>query len=109
MTTPMIATLIIKILSNTTVVAIFPRLCLWRRILCPNLGGIDPEKLYIEPPYANDLTFSLPSVRLPWLHSKLSYSRVERVGMQHLRNGYCVQQLSAIVYWLKAPTSILYR
>ena len=32
--------------SNTTVVAIFPNLCLWRRTLCSNLGGIDPEKLY---------------------------------------------------------------
>ena len=27
-------------------VAIFPKLCLWRRSLCSNLGGIDPEKLY---------------------------------------------------------------
>ena len=26
--------------------AIFPKLSLWRRSLCPNLGGIDPEKLY---------------------------------------------------------------
>ena len=33
-------------LSNTTVVAIFSKLCLWRRSLCSNLGGIDPEKLY---------------------------------------------------------------
>ena len=32
--------------SNTTVVAIFPKLCLWRGSLCSNLGGIDPEKLY---------------------------------------------------------------
>ena len=32
-------------LSNTTVVAIFPKLCFWRRSLCSNLGGIDPEKL----------------------------------------------------------------
>ena len=32
--------------SNKTVVAIFPKLCLWRRSLYPNLGGIDPEKLY---------------------------------------------------------------
>ena len=32
--------------SNTTVVAIFPKLCLWRRSLCSNLGSIDPEKLY---------------------------------------------------------------
>ena len=31
---------------NTTVVAIFPKLCFWRRSLCSNLGGIDPEKLY---------------------------------------------------------------
>ena len=29
-------------LSNTTVVAIIPNLCLWRRSLCSNLGGIDP-------------------------------------------------------------------
>ena len=33
-------------LSNTTVVAIFPKLCFWRRSFCSNLGGIDPEKLY---------------------------------------------------------------
>ena len=26
--------------------AIFPNLSLWRRRLCSNLGGIDPEKLY---------------------------------------------------------------
>ena len=36
-------------LSNTTVVVIFPNLCLWRRSLCSNLGGIDPEKLYRAP------------------------------------------------------------
>ena len=33
-------------LSNTTVVAIFPNLCLWWLSLCSNLGRIDPEKLY---------------------------------------------------------------
>ena len=33
-------------LSNTTVVAVFPNLCLWRRRLWSNLGGPDPEKLY---------------------------------------------------------------
>ena len=27
-------------------VAIFPKLCLWRLSLCSNLGGIGPEKLY---------------------------------------------------------------
>ena len=32
--------------SNTTVVSIFPNLCLWRRSLLSNLGGIDLEKLY---------------------------------------------------------------
>ena len=26
--------------------AIFPNVCLWRRSLCSNLAGIDPEKLY---------------------------------------------------------------
>ena len=33
-------------LPNTTVVAIFPKRCFWRRSLCSNLAGIDPEKLY---------------------------------------------------------------
>ena len=33
-------------LSNTTVVATFPKLCLWWRSLCSNLWGIGPEKLY---------------------------------------------------------------
>ena len=33
-------------LSNTTVVSIFPNLCLRRRSLYSNLGGIDPEKPY---------------------------------------------------------------
>ena len=45
-----IATLILTnfhlYISYTTVVAIFPHLCLWRRSLCSNMGGIDPEKLY---------------------------------------------------------------
>ena len=33
-------------LSNTTVAAMFSKLCLWRRSLCSNLGGIGPGKLY---------------------------------------------------------------
>ena len=33
-------------LSNTTVVSIFPNLCLWRRSLRSNFRGIDLEKLY---------------------------------------------------------------
>ena len=33
-------------LSNTTVAAIVSNLCLWRRSLYSNLGGIDREKLY---------------------------------------------------------------
>ena len=32
--------------SNTTVVEIFPKLCLWRLSLCSNLGGMGPKKLY---------------------------------------------------------------
>ena len=34
---------------NTTVVAIFPNVCLWRRSLCSDLtlkNSLDPEKLY---------------------------------------------------------------
>ena len=33
-------------LSSTTVVLIFPNLCLWRLSLRSNLRGINPEKLY---------------------------------------------------------------
>ena len=33
-------------MHNTTGVAIFPKLCLWPRSLCSNLGGIGPEKWY---------------------------------------------------------------
>ena len=33
-------------LSNTAVAVIFPNLCKWRCILCPNLGGINPENLH---------------------------------------------------------------
>ena len=35
--------------SDTTVVAIFPNLCLSWRSLCSSLGGIDPDKL--KPPF----------------------------------------------------------
>ena len=37
-------------LSDTTVVAIFPNLCLWRRSLCSNLGEVLTLKNCIEPP-----------------------------------------------------------
>ena len=40
-------------LSNTTVVAIFPNVCLWGRSLCSNLAVIDPEKLYRATSYAS--------------------------------------------------------
>ena len=49
-------------LSNTSVVAIFPKLCLWRRSLCSNLEGIGLEKLY------RATLKSLPHlVDLPWV------------------------------------------
>ena len=44
--------------SNTTVVAIFSKLCLWRRRLCWNLRGIDPEKLYRDT-LSNENTYVL--------------------------------------------------
>ena len=51
-------------LSNTTVVAIFPKLCLWRRGLWSNFGGIGPEK-----PYRATLTYSSPT---GWVMTPLS-------------------------------------
>ena len=53
-------------LSHTTVVAIFPKLCFWRRSLCSNLRGIDPKNC-IEPPYiAPDVT---GKDRRKWIYS----------------------------------------
>ena len=51
-------------LSNTTVVDIFPNLLSWRRSLCSNLGGIDPEKAYratLNKPRRNFLSLSEPA------------------------------------------------
>ena len=42
-------------LSNTSVVAIFAKLCLWRRSLCSNLGGVDRS----EKPYRATLNLIL--------------------------------------------------
>ena len=39
-------------------VAIFPKLCLWRRSLCSNLGGIDPERRTKESISKNFLQFA---------------------------------------------------
>ena len=51
-------------LSNTTVVSIFSKLCLWRRSLCSNLGGVDPEKLYratLSNGLVGSFSFHMPS------------------------------------------------
>ena len=40
--------------------AIFPKLCLWRRSLCSNLGGIGPEKLYRATLRCFDQVFQRP-------------------------------------------------
>ena len=50
-------------LSNTTVASIFPNLCLWRRSLRSNLGGIDLEKLYRATLRYQEL-FSFVTIRL---------------------------------------------
>ena len=55
-------------LSNTTVAAMFSKLCLWRRSLCSNLGGIGPGKLYRA-------TLSLWVNRRPILYSCCSADR----------------------------------
>ena len=54
-------------LINTTVLAIFPNLCLWRRSLCSNLGDIDPEKLY----RATLTNLSFHAFSLKWLQISL--------------------------------------
>ena len=55
-------------LSDTTVVAIFQNLYLWRRSLSSNLGGIDPEKLYRAIlSHLVDLVFQLVQSRTTWV------------------------------------------
>ena len=58
-------------LSNTTLVAIFPNLCLWWHTcsLCSNLGGIDPEKLYhttLSPSWKVPLELVIVELLQPW-------------------------------------------
>ena len=53
--------------SNTTVVAIFPKLCFWPRSLCSNLGAIGPEKLYRAT--LNPWNCYYPQLRL-WAHTQ---------------------------------------
>ena len=55
---------------NTTVVAIFPKHCLWRRSLCSNLGGIHPEKLY-RATLSNDIHFVHVTLRILKIRMKL--------------------------------------
>ena len=55
---------------NTTVVAIFPKHCLWRRSLCSNLGGIHPEKLY-RATLSNDIHFIHVTLRILKIRTKL--------------------------------------
>ena len=79
-------------LSNTTLVAIFSKLSLWRRSLCSNLGGIGPGKLYrvtlreaacedrgsaVSDPFGKSLIFC-PKIPLGRLFSK-SNSKVSEI------------------------------
>ena len=56
-------------LADTTVVAIFRNLCFWRRSLCSNLRGIDPENLYRA-----TLRLWSPEEESKAKHSELDYS-----------------------------------
>ena len=104
MTTPMIATLII---TNFHLYLIqlwsqFFHIFVYGDVVYAQTWEVLTRKNCIEPPYANDLTFSLASVQ-PLAAFEVVAFKVERVGMQDLRNaGYWVEQLFAIIYWLKA-------
>ena len=71
-------------LSNTTVVAIFPNLCLWRRSLCSNLEGIDPEKLYRATLTHKILIFSICFSKLVTLTGWLRSQHVRRVARERV-------------------------
>ena len=60
-------------LSNTTVVAIFPKLCLWRRSLCSNFGGIGPGKLYRATLSSHVQTLTLTALSVRYKNKILSY------------------------------------
>ena len=115
--------------SNTTVVAIFPKLCLWRRSLCSNLGGIDPEKLYratlslllLSPP---SLWASSPGVprgtgvgegkgegELALASHKIEYLR-PRIGCEMLIGWFLIRQwcyvpVGELAYRLRGKTPLL--
>ena len=64
-------------LSNTTVVAMFPKLCLWRRSLCSNLGGIGLEKLYRA-------TLRKNYVRIEWICKDLPKQNIGTFNMHEI-------------------------
>ena len=57
-------------------VAVFPKLCLWRRSLCSNLGGIGPEKLYRATLNPIFLPYSRGKYNHNVLHSQLTFKAV---------------------------------
>ena len=69
-------------LSNTTVVSIFPKLCLWRRSLCSNLGGVDPQKLYRA---------TLSKMELHFINSKWRMVPDRFITMNDLSWHHCYQ------------------
>ena len=107
-------------LSNTTVVLIFLNLCLWRRSLPSNLGGIDPEKLYratltshLSPSatWHKQGAYSFPAPLQIWLQENL-FSSWKVWGLQHPSKfeGFfscCViNRWSEIVWWPKERTGV---
>ena len=60
-------------LSSTTVVPIFSKLCLWRRSLCSNLGGIGPGKLYRATLSSHVQTLTRTALSVRYKNKILSY------------------------------------
>ena len=71
-------------LSHTTEVAIFPNLCLWRRSLCSNLRGIDPDKLNGATLTHKILIFSICFSKLVTLTGWLRSQHVRRVARERV-------------------------
>ena len=99
--------------SNTTVVAIFSKLCLWRRSLCSNSGGIGPEKQYratlssqtaIDPPRPHRRRGPTDCWNSQLLYSNLLYILWSQwfnyIHLQHI-NKCCINWPTCIRKWVK--------
>ena len=84
-------------------VAIFPKLCFWRRSLCSNLGGIDPEKLSRATLSLLELVIKTPSiyVKLPetprWLDTVFQGQYLASLSINYVATNKHLEKIATVV------------